>query len=74
MLKTKKRKVQDMSGDPLQGRQPLTKRRHTPSYELIEYLSRGIGSSHAYVSKRTKKAPNFHISKKKTLILIRRLR
>jgi len=73
MLNPKKRKLQDMSGDPLQGRLPLTKRRHTPSYELIEFLSRGIGSSHAYVSKRNKKAPNFQISKKKTLVLRRQL-
>ena len=59
MLKTKKRKLQDMSRDPLQGRQPLTNRRHTPSYKLIEYLSRGIGSSHSYVSKRTQLVDEF---------------
>jgi hypothetical protein len=71
MKNIKKRKLEEMSGPLLQGRQPLTKRHHTPHYELIEFLGRGIGNSHALRTKKVKRTPNFQISKKKSIILRR---
>ena len=73
MKNIKKRKLDEMSGAFLQGRQPLTKRHNTPHYELIEFLGRGIGNSHALRTKKMKKTPNFQISKKKSIILRREL-
>ena len=43
-MNEKKRKLEDISGGAHRGRQPLTKRRKVPLYELTEFLSRDIAT------------------------------
>lgn len=41
-MQTRKRKLEDISGDAPKGRQPLTKRRKAPLYDLIEFFQRQV--------------------------------
>ena len=41
---SRKRKLNEISGDPVPGRQELTRRRPTPLQELVLYLGRQIGA------------------------------
>jgi hypothetical protein len=41
-MQTRKRKLEDISGDVPKGRQPLTKRRKVPLYDLIEFFQRQV--------------------------------
>lgn len=63
----KKRRLEEMSGNPIEGRQPLTKRRQTSAFELIQFLSRAVEGSNPPKLKRSKKEVAFPKSKKHSL-------
>lgn len=73
-MQNKKRKLEEISGAPLTGRQPLTKRRHTPVFELMEHFGRAVEAAHLGVQRRVKKEkPMFELGRKKKVILRREL-
>jgi hypothetical protein len=49
---SKKRKLEDIYDEVPKGRQPLTKRRKVPLYELTQYLQAQIAMSHAHEPQR----------------------
>ena len=52
ITRNKKRKLLEISGEAPVGRQPLTKRRQIPEYQLQEFLEREI--EHAHMKKEKK--------------------
>jgi len=54
-MQNKKRKRKEISGAPLGGRQPLTKRRNTPMSELMEHFARAVESAHLGMQRPAKK-------------------
>ena len=46
VTRSKKRKLEEMSGNPPVGRGPLSKRKYVPELQLQEFLEREIAKSH----------------------------
>ena len=64
-MNTRKRKLADISGGPVTGRQPLTKRRRTPLFELLSFLDHEIRKGPRFeTQKRVGKPSPFSILKK----------
>lgn len=72
-MQTKKRKLAEISGDPLQGRQPLTKRRNNSQFDIINYFTRAIDAYRQPRTKRIKKEKSFLLSKKRCLVVRREI-
>ena len=46
VTRSKKRRLEEISGDPPAGRGPLTKRKYVPELQIQEFLEREIAKSH----------------------------